>query len=530
MNQLLPLAVLLPLLAAGVKITLGPRRPGLQRCISVTVLAAVLAIAVVLLVRADREGPQVAQLGGWPAPIGITLVADRLSALMLTVSAAVTLCVMVYAIGQDMADREGPGPLSVFHPTYLLLVAGVADAFLAGDLFNLYVGFEIMLMASYVLITLGGTATRVRAGTTYIVVALLSSMLFLVAIAVLYAATGTVNLAQLAERIAALPPGIALTAEVMLLTAFGVKAAVFPLSMWLPDSYPTAPAPVTAVFAGLLTKIGVYGVLRAETLLFPDGRLRTLLLVAALLSMLVGVLGAMVQTDIKRLVSFTLVSHIGYLVFGVALGTLGAVTAAVFYVLHHITIQTALFLVTGLIERRGGATSLNRLGGLARTAPLVGVLFFVPAMNLGGIPPMSGFLGKLGLLRAGLADGGPLAAVLVGAAVVTSLLTLYSLVKVWNQAFWRAPAEAAGGAGDPAAGEGDMDDEDTGEDGGEDAASPSPRLPATMVGATVAMVALSLAYTVAGGPLVALSGRAAGELLQRQDYVQAVRPMTPKGS
>ncbi|MFC6885964.1 Na+/H+ antiporter subunit D [Actinomadura yumaensis] len=548
MNELLPLPVLLPLLAAAVKIILGPRHPRLQRTISVAVLAAVLAVAVALLLDADRSGAQVLQMGGWPAPVGITLVADRLSALMLVVSSAVTLCVMVYAIGQGTADRDHLTPLSVFHPTYLLLVAGVADAFLAGDLFNMFVGFEIMLMASYVLITLGGTLPRIRAGTTYIMVALSSSMLFLVAIAVLYAATGTVNLAQLSDRIAALPPGTSLVAELVLLTAFGVKAAVFPLSMWLPDSYPTAPAPVTAVFAGLLTKIGIYGLIRAETLLFPDDRARDLLLVAAMLSMVVGVLGALVQVDVKRLVSFTLVSHVGYMVFGVALQSAAALTATVFYVLHHITVQTTLFLVTGLVERRGGSTSLERLGGLARTAPLVGLLFFVPAMNLGGLPPLPGFLGKLGLFQAGLEDGGPLALTLVATAVVTSLLTLYALVKVWNRAFWRAPAapgppsgagsfsgaaplyeavspaaaSRAGGAG-PGGADGGEDDP------GEGLAHRTARLPAPMVGASMALIALGLSYTIGGGPLVALTGRVAAELLAPRDYVQAVDPYSPGG-
>ncbi|MGI5323962.1 Na+/H+ antiporter subunit D [Actinomadura nitritigenes] len=510
MNALVPLPVLMPVLAAGVKILIGPRRPVLKRAISIVALAAVLGVAIMLLVRADRYGPQVTRLGGWPAPVGITLVADRLSAVMLAVSSAVTLCVMVYAFGQDVAERDRDTPLSVFHPSYLLLTAGVCDAFLAGDLFNMFVGFEMMLMASYVLVTLGGTMARVRAGTTYIIVALLSSMLFLVAIAVLYAATGTVNMAQLSWRIAELPGPVARIAEVTLLTAFAVKAAVFPLSMWLPDSYPSAPTPVSAVFAGLLTKIGVYGVIRAETLLFPGGHLRRVLLVAALLSMLAGVLGALVQIDVRRLLSFTLVSHIGYMIFGVALDSAAGLAATVFYVLHHITIQTTLFLVAGLIDRRGGATSLARLGGLARTAPLVGVLFFVPAMNLGGIPPLSGFLGKLGLLRAGLAQGGPLVDALVAGAAVTSLLTLYSLVKVWNQAFWSAPPD-------------DLPQGDLAQ-GDPPQSARAARLPAAMVAGSAALVVLSLAYTAAGGPLYALCERAAAELLNPQTYTRAVFP------
>ena len=199
----------------------------------------------------------------------------------------------------------------------------------------------------------------------------------------------------------------------MLLVAFGIKAAVFPLSFWLPDSYPTAPAPVTAVFAGLLTKVGVYAMVRTETLLFPGDTLNTPLMVAALLTMVVGILGALAQSDIKRLLSFTLVSHIGYMVFGLAMSSVAGLGAAVFYVAHHITIQTSLFLVTGLIERRGGSSSMDRLGGLAKLSPLLALLFFVPAMNLAGIPPFSGFLGKLGLLQAGVELGTPLAYALV---------------------------------------------------------------------------------------------------------------------
>ncbi len=182
--------------------------------------------------------------------------------------------------------------MSIFHPTYLILVAGVSNAFLSGDLFNLYVGFEILLTASYVLMTLGGTGPRIRAGVTYVVVSVVSSVLFLIAIAMIYGATGTINMADLAIKLADLDPGTRMLLHVMLLVAFGIKAAVFPLSFWLPDSYPTAPAPVTAVFAGLLTKVGVYAMVRTETLLFPGDSLNSPLMVVALLTMLVGILGA----------------------------------------------------------------------------------------------------------------------------------------------------------------------------------------------------------------------------------------------
>ncbi|HCA87343.1 MAG TPA: Na+/H+ antiporter subunit D [Streptomyces sp.] len=542
-HSLVPLPVVLPLLAAGLKLAVGARLQRTQRGISVAVLVGVLAISVVLLVAADSDGPQVVHLGGWAPPVGIVLVADRLSALMLTISSSVTLCVLVYSLSQGMADRDEVTPLSVFHPSYLVLVAGVSNTFLAGDLFNLYVGFEIMLTASYVLLTVGGTQARVRAGSAYVVVSLLSSLLFAAAIAMVYAATGTVTMAQMTERMDALPPAVRSSLELMLLLVFGIKAAVFPLGAWLPDSYPTAPAPVTAVFAGLLTKVGVYSMLRTQTLLFPDSRLATVLTVVALLSMIVGILGAVAQSDLKRLLSFTLISHIGYMVFGIALASVRGIAGAVFYVAHHITVQTTLFLVAGLVERRGGTCDLQRLGGLAKLSPVLAAVFFVPAMNLAGIPPLSGFLGKLGLLRAGVADGGVWAYVLVAGGALTSLLTLYTMAKVWNLAFWRgAPPELTEGIVL------ESDDPDEGEDNsgnGTDSVSGTPtgpadnarsaaaslsgraittsvRLPGPMLGTTIALVALGLAFTVLAGPLVGLADRAAVELLARTPYIEAV--------
>lgn len=512
---LVPLPVAVPLLAAGVKFALGPRMQVLQRWLAVATLAVVLAVAATLLYATDRYGPQVVRVGGWPAPLGIVLVADRLSALLLVVSAAVTLCVLVYATGQGMADDDRAGPLAVFHPTFIILMAGVADAFLAGDLFNLYVGFEILLSASYVLLTLGGTPARIRAGTTYIVVGLVSSVIFLIALGLSYAATGTLNMADLAVRLAGLPPSVRLVLQLTLLLAFGVKAAVFPLSAWLPDSYPTAPAPVTAVFAGLLTKVGVYAMIRTETLLFPGRRAAGLLLVVAALTMIIGILGAIAQTDLKRMLSFTLVSHIGYLVFGVGLMSVTGLGAAIFYVAHHITVQTTLFLVAALVERRGGTADLDRMGGLARRAPLLAVLFFVPAMSLAGIPPLSGFLGKLGLLRAGVAAGTPLAYALVATGLVTSLLTLYAVARVWNRAFWRVPPE------DAVARPGTVLESARAAMSGTRIVVPEV-LPRRMVGATVALVLLGLAFTAFAGPLVRYTDRAAAELLRRGPYVGAV--------
>ena len=419
---LVPLPVVVPLLAAGLKFAIGVRSPLLNQMISVVALVVVLATGGALLFGVHAYGPQVVQVGGWEFPIGITLVADRLSALMVTVSSAITLGVLVYSIGQGIADQEEATPLAIFYPTFLILVAGVSNAFLTGDLFNLYVGFEILLTSSYVLMTQGGTLARIRAGSTYVVVSLLSSVVFLIAIALIYAATGTVNMAHLALRLAELPTELQLTLQAILLMAFAIKAAVFPLSAWLPDSYPTAPAPVTAVFAGLLTKVGVYAMIRTQTLLFPeDSVVDTLLLWAALATMVIGIFGAMAQTDIKRM-SFILVSHIGYMVSGSA------------------TVSTACRArcsTSPTTSRRrppcswspgwwsGAAAARPEQRERVDKIPVLGVLFFIPAMNLAD---SAWSLGKLGFIQAGVQDGRR--PTCWWRAVATSLLTLYSIVRL----------------------------------------------------------------------------------------------------
>ena len=505
MNNLLPLPVLLPLLGAGLTLVLG-RHPRAQRATSTAVLLVVVMVAATLVFLTDRHGPLVLWVGAWPEPLGVALVADRLSSLMLLVSSIVTFTVLVFSMGQGVEERKRETPISIYHPTFLVLSAGVSNAFLAGDLFNLFVGFEMLLFASYVLLTLGGTGERIRAGTTYVLVSVLSSLLFLIAIACIYAACGTVNLAQLSLRLPALDPDVQLILQLLLLTVFSIKAAVFPLSAWLPDSYPTAPAPVTAVFAGLLTKVGVYAIIRTQTLLFGDSPLSALLMWAALATMIIGILGAIAQSEIKRMLSFTLVSHIGYMIFGVALASEAGFAGAIFYTVHHITIQTTLFLVTGLIERRGGSTSLNDLGGLAALSPVLGVLFFVPAMNLAGIPPFSGFVGKIGLLEAGVQNAGALAYALVISGVITSLLTLYAMAKVWNRAFWRAVPESTP-AGNPLM-----------------VRRRSVLLPRGMVVTSAFLVLVGVGITFIAGPLYGFADRAAGDMLSGLPYVQAVLP------
>ncbi len=505
MTVLVTLPVVLPLAAAATALLLGNSAVA-QRVLSIAVHTAVLGCAVALLVVADTAGPQVVPLGGWAPPVGIALVADRLAALLLVVSMTVLLAVLLYAIAQSVTDPGIGFPASVFHPSYLVLTAGVCLAFLSGDLFTLFVAFEVVLTASYVLVTLGGTPERLRAGTTYVVVSLTGSILFLTTVALMYAATGTVNLADLALRLGELDPVLRTAFALLLLVVFAIKAAVVPLHAWLPDSYPAAPSPITAVFAGLLTKIGIYAMIRTQTLLFPEGAAAGVLLVLAAATMLVGLLGAIAQSDLNRMLSFVLVGHIGYMLFGLGLFTVAGVAGAIFYVVHHIVATTALFLASGLVERRAGTVDIERLGGLATALPLVGLLFAVPAASLSGLPPLPGFLAKLALLQAAVVDGGAAALTVAAVTLLASALTLVVMAKVWTMAFWGRPASSEPDPGPQNA----------------VLVGTRQRAPRSMTAPAGALVVAGIAIVVLAGPLQALTARAATDLMQREAYIQAV--------
>jgi multicomponent Na+:H+ antiporter subunit D len=494
-NALLAAPVIVPLTAAAVAV-MAARRVPLQRALSVAGVTGALVCAVAVLVTVDRDGVIATQVGAWPAPAGITLVADLFAALVLVVGLATVLAVLVFAIGQPGCDDESPA----FHPVFLIMTAGVAMAFLTGDLFNLFVAFEVTLTASYVLITHGGSANQVRTGMTYVVINLLASLLFVSAVAFLYAATGTVNLADLASRLDAVDPNLRTALALLFLVVFGIKAAIFPLFFWLPDSYPTAPSPVTAVFAGLLTKVGVYAIIRTDTLLFPGDLPERLLLLVAALTMVVGVLGAIAQDDMKRILSFHIVSQIGYMILGLGLFTVAGLAGAVLFIVHQVPVKASLFLVGGIVEHAAGSTALSRVGGLVRRIPYAAALFLLVAGSLAGIPPLSGFVGKLALVEAGF-DARSFA--VVGVSLAVSLLTLFSMVKIWNGVFWGVPEE------------------------------PTPQL-ATSVGrlrtpplmniAAGALVALTLAIAVWAGPLYELCTEAAATLVDPAPYVRAVLP------
>jgi multicomponent Na+:H+ antiporter subunit D len=500
-TSLVPLPVVLPLAGAALSLLLSRRRTA-QRVLGMLVTGAVLVISLVLLYAAHTEGVVVMQVGGWEAPLGITLIVDRLSGIMLSVSMLVVFAVLTYALGQLDADRE----TLYFHPLYLVLTAGVCASFVTGDLFNLFVAFEIMLIASYVLITLGGTRRQLRAGMTYVVINVVASTLFVTAVSFVYASTGTVNMAQLALRVSEIPDGLRTGLGLLLLVVFGIKAGLFPLFFWLPDSYPTAPAPVTAVFAGLLTKVGVYAIIRTQTLIFPtDGSPSTLLLFVAGATMFVGVLGAIAQNDVKRILSFHIISQIGYMILGLGLFTVAGLAGGILYIVHHIVVKTALFLVSGILETSTGTGALDRLGGLAKRLPAVAVMFGIAALSLAGLPPFSGFVAKLSLVQAGLDAERYL---VVGVSLLVSLLTLYSMTKIWANAFW-GPST------------GDLPMDEAARRTGDGQLAMLRTRPLTVLG-TGLLVAASVAISLGAAPLYRVTEQAADDLLERDAYITSV--------
>ncbi len=497
-DVLVVLPVIVPLATAAVGAAAW-KAPRAQRTVGVAGAAAGLAASLALAWRVVELGPAATQAGAWPVPYGITLVADGLSAVMVVVAALVGLAVAVYGL----AEVGGSPAHAAFFPLIHVLLVGVQGAFLTGDLFNLYVCFEVMLMASFVLLALGGERPQMEGALIYVTLNLLASALFLAGVGLVYGVAHTLNLADLSPRLAevgAENPALLAAIAGLFLVAFGIKAGVFPLYAWLPASYHTPPVAVAALFAGLLTKVGVYALLRVVPLLFGevDG-IPQLLLWTAVATMVTGVVGAVAQFHFRRVLGFHIVSQIGYMVLG--LGLLSspepavrrlAVAAAVFYIAHHIVVKTNLYLIGGVVRRLGGTEELKPLGGLARSAPWLAALFAIPAASLAGIPPLSGFWAKLAIVRAGLEAAEWWA---VAAALAAGLLTLVSMVKIWNEAFWKAAP---------------------------DGTEPAGPVPWVMVAPIVALALVTVAIGLVPQPLMALAERAADGILDPAAYRAAV--------
>jgi len=471
-------------------------RPRAQRVASGIGLWAMFAAALGLLAVVVRDGVQAKQFGSWAAPFGISFVGDPLGAALVAITGLLAVAAGTFGLADIRRRQERAG----FHPLLHGMLAGVNGAFLTGDIFNLYVWFEVMLITAMGLLVLDRTRAQLDGTFRYAVLNLLSTILFLMGVALLYGSTGTLNMADLAVVLPRLEPSASLTvASLLLLCGFGIKAGFFPLFFWLPASYHTAPITVSALFAGLLTKVGVYACFRVFTLVFSlEGTgIREIVAVIAGGTMLFGVLGAAVQWDVRRILSFHIVSQIGYMLLGLAVATPAALAGAVFYIVHHIVVKANLFLLAGAIHRASGTYDLRKAGGLMGRNPLLAGLFLVPALSLAGIPPLSGFWAKLMVIDASFRGG---AGWLGALALVVGLLTLYSMSKIWMEAFWKAPV------------------------------LPRTRarpVPLAMVLPIAALGAVTLTIGLFAEPFVEYARMAADALLDPQAYVAAVAPVLP---
>jgi len=491
-HVLLTLPIAAPL-AGLVLTTLLWRMPRLQRFAGLAAGCAFLLAGIALLAATVDGDILATQFGSWEAPFGISFVADNLTSAMVLITAIMAVVVAFYQLA---ASEENERPM--FQPLYHGLLLGVTGAFMTGDIFNMYVWFEIMLISSFGLLVLGGTKEQLDAGVKYVMLNLVMTTLFLAAIAFLYGATGTLNMADLAKRVPNIEnDGLVTALAILFLLAFASKAALFPLFFWLPASYHTASTPILAIFAALLTKVGVYAIVRCFTLIFPvtDG-LATIIGVMAALTMITGVLGAASHFDIRKILSFHIISQIGYMLVGVAIATPLALAGSVLYIVHHIIVKANLFLIGGVIRRKSGSYQLKKIGGLHRTAPFLAILFCIPALSLAGLPPLSGFWAKYLVVKPSLDAGNWYLAAI---SLAVGLLTLYSMLKIWNEAFWKTPATAA----------------------------PAPtRDSKNSFAAQYIAIAFLSAITMAIGlnpePFVAFSVEAAGQLTDSSRYIDAV--------
>ncbi|WP_142828959.1 Na+/H+ antiporter subunit D [Planococcus soli] len=436
MSNLLLFPIIIPLFFAVI-LMIFPKRLKLQRILAAIGAGVTLISAIVLLAKVDADGVQAVTLGSWPAPFGISMVSDPLSALLVVTSSIITLFVVFYSFPTIGVKREQ----SYYYPAVLFLMVGVNGAFTTGDIFNLFVFVEVLLMASYTLIVHGGEKPQLRESIKYLLVNIISSALFVAAVAFLYSVTGTLNMADLAVKIPQIEEtGILTVIAVMFLVVFGFKAAIFPLYFWLPGSYYSPPIPILALFGALLTKVGVYAIMRTYTLFFTMnvGFTHELLGIIAILTILAGCVGALAYFDVKKIIIYNIIIAVGVILFGIAQLNQPGVDGSIFYLLHDMLIKAALFFLVGIVAVLFGTTDLRKMGGLIKTYPVLGWTYLVAAFGLAGIPPLSGFPGKLLIVQGGFEGPQFWGSIVI---LATSLIVLLSAVRIFIYAFWGEPVE-----------------------------------------------------------------------------------------
>ncbi|MCM3758648.1 Na+/H+ antiporter subunit D [Sporosarcina aquimarina] len=407
----------------------------IQRILTVIGLSASIAFACTLIMKVKQDGIQTLTLGSWPAPFGITMVSDMFSVLLVTSTLVITLFVVIYSFSSIGEERER----FFYYPAILFMITGVNGAFTTGDIFNMFVFFEVLLIASYLLIVLGGEKRQLRESIKYILVNVISSAFFVITVAYLYSIVGTLNMADIGQKIADIgQPGIISVIGILMLLVFGIKAGIFPLYFWMPGSYAAPPVPILALFGALLTKVGVYAITRTYTLFFVHDLAftHTILMVLALLTIVAGCIGALAYFDLKQIIIYNILIAIGVILFGVSQMNEAGMQGAVFYLIHDMLIKGALFLIIGIMIYVTGTSNLREMGGLIKTHASLGWLFLIAAFGLAGIPPLSGFVGKLLIVQGGFEHGQIFGTIVI---LASSLVVLLSVIRIFIYAFWGEP-------------------------------------------------------------------------------------------
>lgn len=430
MNNLLVLPLLIPAFTAVILIFLK-ERVDLQRIISAVSVFLNILVAGIIVYQVSTKGIQTLFMGGWLPPYGIVFVADMFAALLVLVGAIVGAACLFFSFASIGEERER----FYYYPFFHFLLTGVFGSFLTGDLFNLFVCFEVLLVASYALIVLGGSKGQLRETLKYVLVNVISSSLFVATLAYLYAATGTLNMAHLSMRVAeAGQGGVMNVIAVLLLIVFSIKAGLL-LFFWLPDSYSAPPVAVRALFGALLTKVGLYAITRTFTLIFiqEPGLTHSLIAWMAGATMILGAIGALAYNDLGRIFNYNIIISVGFIAFGISVATQDSLNGVVFYLMHDMVAKALLFFLGGMIISASGTDRLKEMGGLIRRYPWTGWMFFVLTLALVGVPPLSGFAGKVMMVRSGFGQNHVALALI---ALASSFIVLYSLIKVFQQVFW----------------------------------------------------------------------------------------------
>lgn len=436
MINLLLFPILLPFLFA-ILLLFFKENVRLQRILTMVGLLSSLIASLALIWKVKVDGVQTVTLGSWPAPFGITMVSDMFSALLVVTTLLITLFIVVYSFPTIGAQRER----FFYYPAILFMVTGVNGAFTTGDIFNLFVFFEVLLIASYLLIVLGGEKRQLRESIKYLLINVISSALFVISVAFLYSVVGTLNMADIAVKIEQIgQPGIITVIAVMLLLVFGIKAAIFPLYFWLPGSYSAPPIPVLALFGALLTKVGVYAIMRTYTLLFVGdvGFTHELLMILSILTIIAGCIGALAYFDLKQIIIYNIVIAVGVILYGASQMNEAGLAGSIFYLIHDMLIKAALFLLIGIIMYVTGTSNLRKMGGLMKTHAGLGWIYLIAAFGLAGIPPLSGFIGKLFIVEGAFTNGNIWGSIII---LASSLVVLLSVIRIFIYAFWGQPRE-----------------------------------------------------------------------------------------